>query len=192
MAIDSSNLGFGGNPYLGQNNPYLQQNIDSTMTDISRNYNLAVQPNTASSMVKSGSFGNSGLDQMQGEQQRQLAQTMGNTASAMRGQDYNQQQQMYQWDQGFNNNVYQQGVNNNNTNLNNWMNLQQLNSNVNTQDINNAATIQNMPLQYQEKFANMANGIGQGYGTSSTQMPGSPVMGALGGWQLGTAFNKPA
>ena len=41
----ADNLGFtSSNPYLGKENPYLQQNIDSTMGDITRNYNLAVKP----------------------------------------------------------------------------------------------------------------------------------------------------
>lgn len=194
MAIDNSNLGFGGgvNPYLGQSNPYLQNNIDATMGDITRNYNLAVKPNTESSMVQSGSFGNSGLAQMQGEQQRNLAQTMGNTESQMRGQDYNNQQQMYQWDQGFNRNVFNDANAQNNQNVQNYIGLNQMQGNLNTQDINNAATIQNMPLQYQSAFTNMANGIGSGYGTNtgSTSMPGNPLLGAVGGWQLGNALSK--
>ena len=65
----------GGNPFLGTNNPYLQGQIDSTLGDITRNYNLAVKPQTETAMANSGSFGNSGLMQLQGEQQRQLAQT---------------------------------------------------------------------------------------------------------------------
>ena len=105
----AQNLGFGGgsNPFLGQNNPYLQQNIDSAMGDITRNYNNVQKPAMESAMANSGSFGNAGLGQMQGEQQRQLAQTMGNTANQMRGDDYNRQQQMYQWQQGYDQNANQ-------------------------------------------------------------------------------------
>jgi hypothetical protein len=49
-----------------------------------------------------------------------------------------------------------------------------------------------MPLQYQTQFANLATGYGGmgGNNSASTQMPGSPVMGALGGWQLGNSFNR--
>ena len=48
--------------------------------------------------------------------------------------------------------------------------------------------MQNTPQNYWNNFSNGANSIGQGYGTSTgTQnMPGSPVMGALGGAQLGS------
>lgn len=190
--MPADNLGFGGNPFLGQNNPYLQQNIDATLGDITRNYNMAVKPQTESAMVASGSFGNSGLQQMQGEQQRNLAQQMGNTAGNMRMQDYNQQQNMYQWDQGFNRGVFNDANAQNNQAFNNYLNYNQTLGNLNTQDINNASTIQNMPLQYQTQFANLAGGYGGmgGNNTASTQMPGSPVMGALGGWQLGNSFNR--
>jgi len=188
----ADNLGFGaswtgGNPFLGQGNPYLQQNIDATLGDITRNYNTMVKPQTESAMVGSGSFGNSGLQQMQGEQQRNLAQQLGNTAGNMRMQDYNQQQNMYQWDQGFNRNLFNDATAQNNQAFNNYLNYNQTLGNLNTQDINNAATIHNMPLQYQTQFANLATGFGGmgGSGTSNTPMPGNAAVGALGGWQLG-------
>lgn len=94
----ASNLGLGGNQY-GGSNPYLQQNIDNTMGDITRQYNNTVAPQRAGAMARSGSFGNSGQQQMQLEDQRNLGQTMANTSNQMRMADYNQQQNMYQQDQ---------------------------------------------------------------------------------------------
>lgn len=183
----------GGNPFLGMNNPYLQKNIDDTMGDMSRNYNLMVKPQTESAMVASGSFGNSGLQQMQQNQMLNQQDSMGKTASNMRMQDYNNQQGMYQWDQGFNRGLYNDAYNQNRGNMQDYMGLAALQGNLNTQDINNATTIQNMPLQYQSQFSNMASGIGNGFGTttgSSTNAAGNPFLGALGGWQLGSAFGK--
>lgn len=87
--------GFESNPFLQQSNPYLQSSIDSALGDQARNYNLAVKPQTESAMVGSGSFGNSGLQQMQGEQQRNLMQEQGRTASNMRFADYQNQSQLY-------------------------------------------------------------------------------------------------
>lgn len=92
------------NPFASMSNPYLNQSIDSALGDMTRNYNLAVKPQTESAMVGSGSFGNSGLAQMQGEQQRNLMQEMGRTANDMRmgaynqaaGLTENQMQRMYQ------------------------------------------------------------------------------------------------
>jgi len=46
--------------------------------------------------------------------------------------------------------------------------------------------IQDTPLNYYNMFADRANAIGQGYGTQTSSGGGSsPVMGALGGAQLG-------
>lgn len=182
----------GGNPFLGMSNPYLQQNIDNTMGDMARNYNLMVKPQTESAMVNSGSFGNSGLEQMQQNQMLNQQQAMGKTAADMRMQDYNNQQGMYQWDQGFNRGLYNDAYNQNRGNLQDYMGLAALQGNLNTQDINNATAIQNMPLQYQSQFANMASGIGSGFGTTTgnTSAQGNPFLGALGGWQLGQQFGK--
>jgi hypothetical protein len=183
---------FGSNPFLGKDNPYLQNVIDSTLGDVTRNYNLAVKPQTESAMVRSGSFGNSGLQQMQGEQQRQLAQTLGNTASNLRANDYNQQQQMYQWDQGFNKNIYDTTFGQNQQNLQSLLGLFNAGSGFNSQDINNATAVQNTPFNYFNQFSNVANGIGGQGGTASSTMTGtgSPLLGALGGYQLGGALGK--
>lgn len=189
----ADNLGFtSSNPYLGKENPYLQQNIDSTMGDITRNYNLAVKPQTASMNAGSGSFGNSGLQQLETERQRQLADTLGKTAGGMRMQDYGNQQNMYQWDQGFNNNIFQQGVQNNQQNLSNYMGLLNQGNQFNQQDISNSTSMYNTPLNYQTQFSGMANSAGGLGGSTSQTNPGSPLMGAIGGWQLGNAFNNPA
>jgi hypothetical protein len=196
--IMANNLGFGNgswtanNPFLGQDNPYLQQNIDATLGDMTRNYNTMVKPNTESSMVASGSFGNSGLQQMQQNQQYDLNSAMGKTAAGMRMQDYGNQQNMYQWDQGFNRSLYNDAYDQNMGNLNATVGLLNNMQNWNTQDINNATTLQNMPLNYWQQFTNAANAVGQGYGTTSqnTNMPGNPLLGALGGWSLGTSIGK--
>lgn len=177
----------GGNPFLGMNNPFLQQNIDAAMGDITRNYNNAVKSNTESAMVGSGSFGNSGLMQMQGEQQRQLGATMGDVASRMRMQDYGQQQQMYQWDQGFNRGLFNDAFDQNQQRLSNYMGLLGTEDQFNQRDLTNANTIQDAPLRYQDAFSGQAaraGGIG-GTNTAAATAPGNPVMGAMGGWGLG-------
>lgn len=182
----------GGNPFLGTNNPYLQGQIDSTMGDITRNYNLAVKPQTEAAMARSGSFGNSGLQQLQGEQQRQLASTLGNTANNMRMQDYGNQQQMYQWDQGFNRNVFNDQVAQNQQNLSNYMGLLGQANQFNQQDIANTTAMYNAPLSYQQAFTGMSNATG-GLGQTSTNSQtgqGSPLTGALGGWGLGSSMSS--
>lgn len=88
--------GFQSNPFMQQDNPYLQSQIDQASGDVVRNYNTAIKPQTESAMVNSGSFGNAGLSQMQGEQQRNLAQELGRTSSNMRFADYNQRSGLYE------------------------------------------------------------------------------------------------
>lgn len=63
--------------------------------------------------------------------------------------------------------------------------------NANT-GITAGTTLQNTPYGYYSNFANLANGIGQGYGTTSStsSASGSPLTGALAGYQLYNAWNK--
>lgn len=95
--VANANAGVGNaaaglqNAYAGQN-PYLQQQIDSAQQDVIRNYNLTSKPQMEAAMVNSGSFGNSGLQQMQQESQRNLMGQLGDISSGMRFQDYTTQQ----------------------------------------------------------------------------------------------------
>jgi len=81
------------NAYAGSN-PYLQQSIDATLGDVSRNWNNIQKPQWDSAMQRSGSFGNSGIAQANQMAQSDMQRNMGNIASGMRMQDYTQQQQL--------------------------------------------------------------------------------------------------
>jgi len=81
----------GTNQYAGSN-PYLQQNIDAAMGDITRNYNDAIAPGLTTQMVGSGSFGNSGAQAASQNSLNDLTKNLSNTASGMRMQDYTAQQ----------------------------------------------------------------------------------------------------
>lgn len=176
------------NPFLGQNNPYLQQNIDRAQGDLTRQYNLTVQPAYNSAMVNSGSFGNSGVQQMNDNARRGLLDTLANVDSSMRMQDYNQQQQMYQWDQGFNRQLFNDAYGQNMNNLTTGIGLLGTLAGYNSNDLTNANNIQNTPLNYWQQFANQANAFGQGYGTQNTSVGSSsnPALTAMGGALLGS------
>lgn len=74
----------------------------------------------------------------------------------------------------------QQGYNNN---MGLWGQLM----NNNQVGIGAGTNIQNNPLNYWQQFGNQYNSIGQGYGTqTSSGGGGNPIMGALGGAQLGS------
>lgn len=76
------------NPYAGANNPYLREQIDAAQGDVIRNYNNIAKPQMDAAMVRSGSFGNSGLQQMQQMQQSDLTRNLGRISSDMRMADY--------------------------------------------------------------------------------------------------------
>jgi len=188
----ADNLGMSGNPFLGASNPYLQQQINSTMGDLANSYNLLQKPNQESAMVGSGSFGNSGLQQLQQNAMNDQQKSMGQVAGNLRAQDYNNQQSMYQWDQGFNKSIYDTTFNQNQQNLQNVTGLLGTMNGYNQQDIQNSTNIQNTPMNYWNQFSNAASGIGNGFGTSTntTQMPGNQTAGVLGGAMLGGQFAK--
>lgn len=84
----------GSNPYFGFSNPYTAQAVDAASQAATRNYNLAIAPQRDAQMARSGSFGNTGVQQMQMEDQRNLQGTLGNIATNAYMQDLAAQQQM--------------------------------------------------------------------------------------------------
>ncbi len=87
--------GFAANPYLQGENPFLQSTIDSTLGDITRNYNQTVRPAMGTAQARSGSFGNSGLAETQANQERNLASELGRASSNLRYGDYQNRSQLY-------------------------------------------------------------------------------------------------
>lgn len=72
----------------GNTNPYLDQMVSRAQQSVANNYNLITKPQTETAMVNSGSFGNSGLQQMQANEQKQAAQQMSDIAMQMYGNAY--------------------------------------------------------------------------------------------------------
>lgn len=73
----------------GQTNPYLDSLVNKAQQGVVQNYNTMVKPQMETSMARSGSFGNAGLQQMQGLQQQAAADKMGDIATQMYGNAYN-------------------------------------------------------------------------------------------------------
>lgn len=204
-----ANWGLGeANPFLGKNNPNLQSIIDLTTRDMVENYGRTVLPASNAAMIKSGSFGNSGLQELERANAEGLQRNIGDAASKLRFNDYSQQQQMFQWDQGaqegkrqfdegtrryeqnFDRDVFNDGYTQNMGNLQAGMGLIDFMSRLNSTDINNSTARQNTPLNYLTQFTNMANGVGNGFGTSTTTQGTSsnPLATAMGGAQLGSKW----
>ena len=87
----NASTAIGSNPYAGAN-PYLEQNIQNTMGDMAKTYNQQVAPTMAATALRSGSFGNTGAQEMESASRDQLQRNMGRVSGDMRMQDYGMQQ----------------------------------------------------------------------------------------------------
>lgn len=206
------NLGLTANPYLGASNPYLQSIIDSTTKDMTDAYGRTAIPAFNAAMLKSGSFGNSGLDELAGAGAKTLQDNIGDAASKLRFNDYTQQQQMYQWQRNLDQNndqfgrtldqnqsqftdqfgrsVFNDAFSQNQQNLQTGIGLLGTMAGYTANDQQTAAGVQNTPLNYFSQFTNLANALG-GNGSSSTATQGttsSPLTSAIGGAQLGSSW----
>lgn len=88
----------GTNALLGMDNPYLNKAIQSSMGDITTQFNNSVANNTDAMMARSGAFGGSAWQQAQTENANQLAQNLGRTSNDMRMTDYALQAQLQEAD----------------------------------------------------------------------------------------------
>ena len=73
--------------YLNSN-PYLSNMVDAASADVTRNYNSVIRPQQDALSARSGSFGNSGVNQVITNQANDLGRTLGNISTNIRGTDY--------------------------------------------------------------------------------------------------------
>lgn len=190
-----------GNPFLGQNNPYLQDIIDMSSRDMVDNYNRTVTPAQNAAAIRSGSFGNSALGELAQADQKNLQTSLGDLASKLRFNDYTQQQGMFQFqkqfdegqrqfDQNFGRATFNDAFSQNQQNYQNGLGLLGFLQGTNQGDIGNTTSQQNTPLNYWQQFSNSANATGGGGGTqTSTQgTTSNPLISAIGGAQLGNSI----
>lgn len=178
-------------------NPYLQQMGDQMAATMTNNWQRQVQPQIASQAMATGGYGGSRQGVVEANSANDLNNGIGSALASLYGNGYNTG---LQYDLGLRNN--QLGYANLDRNIyndnNNWQ-LQGANFGLGIYDrlqqgnqigLNAGTNMQNTPMNYWSQFSNGANSIGQGYGTStnSQNMPGSPLMGAIGGAQLGSQF----
>lgn len=76
----------------GMSNPYLDQTVQRAQQNVLNQYNNVTKPQTESAMVNSGSFGNSGLQQLQQQQQVATGKELGDISSQIYGQNYQDSQ----------------------------------------------------------------------------------------------------
>lgn len=186
-APGAAGMATGGNPYVGQM-------ADAITQQATQAFNRNVLPGIGSQAMATGGYGGSRQGVIEANAMNDLGQNLTNSLAGLQGSAYNTG---LNYDLGLrNNNLGFANLDRNINNDNNSWALQganfglgvnnQLNANAQT-GINSGTTIQNTPQTYWNNFSQGANSIGKGYGTStgSTNMPGSPITGMLGGAQLG-------
>ena len=158
---------------LDQNNSQFGRNLDQQQNQYGRT--LDQQHNQ---------FGRS-LDQAQNQYGRSLDQNM-NQFSQQLGQNQSQ------FNNNFDRGTYNDAFNHGQTNYGNAMSLLGMQNQSNQQNLGFGTQVQNAPMNYYQGFANTANGIGNGFGTQvgTSSAPGSGMMGALGGAQIGAGLQK--
>jgi len=81
--------------FMGSN-PYLQNAIDAASAGTVRNYQNAIAPGIDSNFEKAGRYGSGAYQDLHGQAQQNLGDTLGNMASGMSYQNYNQGMQNMQ------------------------------------------------------------------------------------------------
>lgn len=210
-----SNLGMGGTygaaPYggggygPGGGNPYLQGMGEAAIAQNTQNFNRNVLPSISSRSMATGGYGGSRQGVIEATAANDLNTGNANALANLYGNQYNNDQNRNlgyyqatnQLNLGLGGLGYQYAdldrrINNDNQawqqqGINNGLNiLDRLQAGNNTA-INSGNAIQQTPINYWNQFSQGANSIGQGYGTStsSSQNGSNPLLGALGGAQLG-------
>lgn len=202
------NLGIGGQGYT--KNPYLDQMASGITSQMNDNWQRNQLPSIRSGAMAAGGFGGSRQGVVEANGLNDMNRSLGQNLTNLYGSDYNnamgrnlQQQSLNNSydlglrssDLGFSNldaNINQNNFNNQLSSANFGMGVYNTLNNQTQAGIQAGTNIQNTPLDYQKYFTNSANGVGSGYGTSSTSQTntGNPWLGALGGAQIGNQIQK--
>lgn len=171
-------------------NPYMDSMVDKAQGDVVRNYNNVVKPQSDAAAIRSGSFGNSGIQSQQLDEQNQLQQNLGNISTQLRGQNYATERQNQQGALGFAPQFAANDYNDANQLLTAGNQQQAQAQNAANQNYNWWQEAQNYPTN---KLNTLGNAIGTVSGTGRTQTSTSPgtsagaglLGGGLTGSQLG-------
>ncbi len=173
-------------------NPYLQQMGDMMAGTMTNNWQRQVQPQIASGAMATGGYGGSRQMVAEANSANDLNNGIGSALANLYGNGHNTG---LQYDLGLKNNQLgyanlDRNINNDNLNwqmqgANFGLGIYDLLQKANNLGLQTGSQIQNTPLNYWNQFSQGANSLGQGYGTSTSTSGGNPLMGAIGGAQLG-------
>lgn len=191
--------GGGSSTSTGGQNPYSQTLADMLANTMTNNWQRRIAPQLSSQAVAAGGFGGSRQGVLEANSANDLNLGIGNALANLASNNFNTSTQ---YDLGMANNAL--GYANLDRNINNdnlgWQ-MQGAQLGMSLQDrliaqqqlaLGLGTNIQNTPMNYWSQFANQYNSIGQGYGTStgSSSQGGNPLMGAIGGAQLGSRIGN--
>jgi hypothetical protein len=169
------------------NNPYLNKAIDQTLGDVTNQFNTTVAPSMAATAMKSGSFGNTGYQEMEQNQRNQLADRLGGISGNMR-------MGAYEAERGRQMGALQMSPNINSLQYQPAEYLQGIGSTMQQQGQNELNSWYNQFQQAQEwpfkTFDAMMAPFGRNIGSQTTQTgpAGNPVAGLMGGAMMGNKF----
>lgn len=200
----------GGSSFSTNRNPYLREMGDWLTDQMTQNFERRVMPSMNSGVMAAGGYGGSRHGVLQANANNDLQHQIGGALTNLYGQGFNTQMQsdlgwgnlQASYDLGRrNNDLGFAGLDRqiNNDNLNWQLQGAQFGlglydrMNANNQGIYGVGqNIQNTPLNYWQMFSDQSNAFGQGYGTQTNTMPtqGNPMMGAMGGMQMGSQLGR--
>lgn len=196
----------GSGQYLNSN-PYLDETFNRAAQGVGDQFSKNVMPGIASMFSAGGRYGSNQMAEGMGQAQQQYGNTLNNLATDIYGGNYGrervlQQQALGEMGTQFGRErAFQSQAMNAAPGLaqGDYFDMGQLMNLGTTQDLFNQQMLgadmdrynfgQNAPNQELAFLANLLNG-GQGMmgSTGSVSQPGSPLAGALGGYQLGTSL----
>jgi hypothetical protein len=176
----------GGQP--GQQNPYMQGMADDITRRTNENLTRNVLPAIGRGAVAAGGYGGSRQGIAEGLAMAGSQDSLsGNLANLMGGQ-FNTDRNYGLQSDALDLSAYNANQNWMNTGQQNQLSFIDKMMNWNQQGITNATNVQNTPMQYWQNFSTGAQGLGGMGGQQSNPYFGNPVMGALGGYQLGNSL----
>lgn len=187
--------GFSAQPapmMTSQVNPYLDQMASAMSNRVNQNLSLNMLPSIRSQFLGAGGYGGSRQGIAEGVAMGLASQGLGDSLANLYGGAFENQanrdmqgRQMDMQDRQFG---QQFGLNSNIAANNATLNLYERMLQGAGVGLDAANAAQNTPMSYFQQFLQAANAAGGQGGTANQQMPGNPLLGALGGWQLGSSL----
>jgi hypothetical protein len=170
---------------VGAPNPYLANMAQAMTQQSNQNLQQNVMPGIRSQFIGAGGYGGSRQGIAEGVASGMASQGLSNSLANMYGSAWENQANRGQQESQFSRNF---GLQSNTAANQQSLSLYDRLLQGAGLGIEAANSIQQQPMNYFLQFMQAANAAGGQGGNASQQMPGNPLLGALGGWQLGSSL----